>query len=620
VQPILNAATGNAPAVYATVDISGNNNVPLYINEDIGITQPDKDVDDNIPALTARAGVTIKNVREDGDDYTHDPNWHLFSSAIKKVPIGIEYHTATDQPYIENIVKPATQHFGHPHTTWSNRNEWDPPRTTWKTSIGLFNYSTEGYNGVGYFPTNTPYGTWRPGTIGGQYATDANVGGFFDLYEYNEYYYHWINYKREGTKDVQDHWHWDKDGVDAKHYRLGWDKSENARYFNDTEWVPGKGYLMALSSESMMMADGILNTGNVTIGATKTAEHINLPPNGHGTYNYTTEWRALNMLGNPYQSYLDFDAFVSTNTGKLERPGYAVVDDSQGPEKEYRYIYYVNGQSVNWPYSASRYIHPHQGFFVKAASSGDITFNNDMRVAGKIIINNVNNNTDNNVNSPYRGDRNYPLVNLLCYDEDGRRDLTTVEVNRPEFGGGHKMEKLHESKGLIYAHLENESFQTLFTPVGVNVVPVRFVPNEDGIFTLNWNTRHGEFSYLHLIDNIAGVDVDCLTNSEYKFEGKTSDYKSRFKLVFRCDGDEPEDPEEPDDGDDSDHFAFMFGDELVVNGAGLLQMFDIQGRCLMETRAVGEQSSHRIPQVSAGVYLLRLTGESKVKVQKMVIK
>ena len=390
----------------------------------------------------------------------------------------------------------------------------------------------------------------------------------------------------------------------------------NENFINDTEWVPGKGYLMALSSESMMMADGILNTGDVNMKITKSGIWENMTPNGHGTYNYTTEWRTLNMIGNPYQSYLDFDEFARINgkngTKKLALDEYAVVDDSQGPEKEYRYIYYVNDQSVNWPYSASRYIHPHQGFFVKAASSGDITFNNTMRKAGK--------SSDVDINSPYRSDVNYPLVNLLCYDEDGRRDLTTVEVNRPEFGGGHKMEKLHESKGLIYAHLENESFQTLFTPVGINVVPVRFVPNEDGIFTLNWNTRHGEFSYLHLIDNIAGVDVDCLTNDEYKFEGKTSDYKSRFKLVFRCDGDEPEDPEEPDDGDDSDHFAFMFGDELVVNGAGLLQMFDIQGRCLMETRAVGEQSSHRIPQVSAGVYLLRLTGESKVKVQKMVIK
>ena len=503
VQPILNAATGNAPAVYATVDISGNNNVPLYINEDIGITQPDKDVDDNIPALTARAGVTIKNVREDGDDYTHDPNWHLFSSAIKEVPIGIGYHTraATDN-YVSKIVWPngeGIQKSSHDHDTWADRTQWDPPRTSWlgANSTALFNYNanTSANNNVGYFPTNTPYGTWRstPYTDGSNANNNEDVG-FFDLYEYNEYYYHWINYKREGTSDIQDHWHWDKDGVDAKHYRLGWDKSEKARYFNDTEWVPGKGYLMALSSESMMMADGILNTGNVTIGATKTAEHINLPPNGHGTYNYTTEWRALNMIGNPYQSYLDFDKFVEgSNNGDIlgGTKEYAVADDSKDLSVKNRYRYYVYRQSENSPYSASRYIHPHQGFFVKAASSGDITFNNDMRVAGKIIINNVNNNTDNNVNSPYRGDRNYPLVNLLCYDEDGRRDLTTVEVNRPEFGGGHKMEKLHESKGLIYAHLENESFQTLFTPVGVNVVPVRFVPNEDGIFTLNWNTRHG---------------------------------------------------------------------------------------------------------------------------------
>ena len=114
-----------------------------------------------------------------------------------------------------------------------------------------------------------------------------------------------------------------------------------------------------------------------------------------------------------------------------------------------------------------------------------------------------------------------------------------------------------------------------------------------------------------------------MANSEYKFEAKTSDYKSRFKLVFRCEGDEPEDPEEPDepdDGEDGDHFAFMFGDELVVNGEGLLQMFDIQGRCLMETQAVGQQSSHSLPRVAAGVYMFRLTSDKKVKVQKMVIK
>ena len=256
-------------------------------------------------------------------------------------------------------------------------------------------------------------------------------------------------------------------------------------------------------------------------------------------------------------------------------------------------------------------IHPHQGFFVKVPTNNTtITFKNDMRVAGKGT-------------SGFRDERlNYPLVNLLCYDEDGERDLTTVEVNRPEFGGGEKMDNLHKSKGMIYAQMEGESFQVLFAPVGTTTVPVRFEAKEDGVFTLNWNTRHGEFSYLHLVDNITGVDVDCLTANEYKFEGKTSDYRSRFKLVFRCEGDEPEDPEDPDtpEDEDTDHFAFIFGNELVVNGEGILQMFDIQGRCLMETQAFGSQSNHNLPRVSAGVYLLRLTSDKKVRVQKMVIK
>ena len=569
VQPLVNVSSDPESPEYKPVDvtISENINVPLYIHEDIGITQKKE------AALTARAGVTI----------VEGANWHLFSPAISGVPMGIEYNgTVGYQTSVD-------------HNTWSNRNLFDPPMTSWTTSDVFFNYSATGSNNVGYFPTDTPYGTWRP-TAGGQYATDANVGGFFDLYEYSEVYYHWINYKRQSD----DHWHWDRSARDGKHYEID-------GFVNDVVMPAGKAYLMALSSESMMMADGMLNNADYTVNLTNSPLGTNLPPGGHGSYPYDKPWRGINLIGNPYQSYLDFNGLSSA--GKGEAPSvYAVVDESN-PESSRRYVYYIKSQSRNDPYSATGLLHPHQGFFVKVDTPTAVSFTNAMRVAGNASL-----------NVPYRGEMNYPLVNLLCYDEDGKRDLTTVEVNRPEFGGGHKMEKLHESKGLIYAHLENESFQTLFTPVGVNVVPVRFVPNEDGIFTLNWNTRHGEFSYLHLIDNIAGVDVDCLTNDEYKFEGKTSDYKSRFKLVFRCDGDEPEDPEEPDDGDDSDHFAFMFGDELVVNGSGLLQMFDIQGRCLMETRAVGEQSSHRIPQVSAGVYLLRLTGESKVKVQKMVIK
>ena len=610
---------GQPTSVIDPVSISGNNNVPLYINEDIGITQPAN------AELTARAGVTIKNRRKGTTDYTDDPNWHLFSSALYRksgankvgVPIGLEYHTGdnnngvfVNQQYINDIVHKGPQNFGHPESTWGNRELFDPPQTTWYQSDDDTkpSYNANGSQ-IGYFPTNTPYGRWRSWT--------QDPVGFFDLYEYNEVYYHWINYKREGTDAYQDHWHMDKDaGQGHLHYRIGWDKSGTDRYFNDVNMPSGKGYMMAFSGESMMMADGILNTGVVEVNVTKTSLGANLPPNGHGTYNYTGPWRALNLVGNPYQSYLDFDSLAKYNKELLysvtNTEGKGVYCYATRYDNDYQFVFYTTTQSRNDPdLSGTRYIHPHQGFFVKVKAPGTLEFTDDMRVAG----------TNISLGSNFRGGgRDYPLVNLICYESSGHRDFTTVEVNRPSLGGGSKMQNLRTGSASIYARLENEDYQTLFAPVGINTVPVWFETNSDDVFTLRWSTLHGDFSYLHLIDNLMGADIDCLTTEEYRFEASVEDYKSRFKLVFRCDNDEPDEPEEPDDGEDTNHFAFMFGDELIVNGEGMFQMFDVQGRCLLTTRVVGGQSSISLPEVACGVYLLRLIGNDKVKIQKMVIK
>ena len=577
------------PSVYlydenpTTLNVTNRDNVMLAINEDVGILQ-------SVP-LKARVGVTIRNTRKDANDYTDDPNWHLFSSAIVNVPMGLEYHTseASNSSYVTDIVSKDS----HPESVWGNRDQFDPPKTTWSTTPGH----------IGYFPTNTPYGTWRPGTNGGQSA--AAVGGFFDLFDYSEKYYHWMNYKREGSATIQDHWHYDKDAADGKHYKISSD------YRNDVTMPAGKGYLMALSGESMMMADGTLNTGEISHTVTKTAVGTNLPPHGHGSYAYDEPYRSLNIAGNPYQSYLDFYKFVF-NTEANNR---SLLFSDNGTTYSYAtrsadgrtYEYFTITQSDN-PATAGPYLHPHQGFFVKVTGNGDLNFNDNMRVAG----------TSTSLNSPYRDRLNYPLVNLFCYDANGKRDYTTVEISRPEAGGGHKMENLCMSDAQIYARYNDDNYQILFAPEGVNVVPVRCKVIEDGYFTMRWSTYHGDFSYLHLIDNLTGADVDCLTTDEYKFEGKASDYNSRFKLVFDCTGiDEPETPE-PDEG--ATVFAFQMGDELIVNGEGVLQMFDLNGRCLMTRQAVGQQSSVSLPQVAAGMYLLRLTSNKQVRVQKMVIK
>ena len=61
------------------------------------------------------------------------------------------------------------------------------------------------------------------------------------------------------------------------------------------------------------------------------------------------------------------------------------------------------------------------------------------------------------------------------------------------------------------------------------------------------------------------------------------------------------------------------GGQLIVNGEGTLQMFDVQGRCLLEKGMVGAQSAVSLPMVADGVYTLRLINGKNVKVQKMVI-
>lgn len=584
-------------ATAAPVSISGNTRVPLYIHEDVGITQT------NNAALTARVGVTIWNSRKNQDnmgddsqpiDQTSDPNWHLFSSAVQNVPLGIEYHTGEEAGYLSQIVNQTAL----TDLVWGDRTQFDPPKTTFYQSDdnNMPSYDSDGSN-IGYFPTNTPYGTWR----GTPYTEASNEPkGFFDFYDYSEIYYHWINYKREGSNAYQDHWHMDKDAEDKKHYKISG--------YRNVETLPaGKGYLMALSSESMMMADGVLNTGDKTTGVTITGIGENLPPHGHGSNNYTVEWRSLNLIGNPYQSYLDFKEFVDDedNSHLLYSENgsysYATRDDAT-----WEYTYYTTSQSDN-PVSGTRYLHPHQGFFVKVNGSGQLNFNDNMRVTG------------NNL-SAFRGendDLNYPLVNLLCFEASGKRNFTTIEINRPQLGGGLKMKNLRTGTSLIYAYLDGQEYQTLFTPEGINIVPVHFETEEDGMFTLRWNTFNGDFSYLHLIDNLTGTDIDCLAAREYKFESKTTDYKSRFKLVFNCTGME-ENEDESLTG--AAVFAFQEGDALVINGEGSLQMFDLNGRCLMAGQTVNQQSYVSLPNVAPGLYLLRLTTDKQARVQKIIIK
>ena len=469
---------------------------------------------DESDVLNVHTGFNLDNSDASGEVGGKAYDWHMVSSPLAHVPVGIAYADETQHPYMT------------------------PANCTWNTSLD------------GLFPTDTPRGS-------------------YDFYAYSEPDYHWINLKQNSAS------HYHQDGA-----------NEPIAYTNDTELTAGHGYLIAMDKEVFMQTSGTLNNRDIEVPVTYSGAHN----------------KGLNFLGNPYMSSLDFDEFATANGSLWEGGAYAESYITLDADKK-GYITYAKGQSEN-PEGLSRYVWPNQGFYIAADKAGTATFTNAMRVIK----------TD--AASYFRGEEpaNYALVNLKATDSEGSRDMLTVELGRPEVGGARKVKDVENGNGILYSHYQGGDYSIVFTEEGISQVPVWFESREADSYTMTWSTYNGTFSYLHLIDNLTGCDVDMLTNSEYRFTSSTSDYASRFKLVFEYTG-----VEEDIDSDADGTFAFQMGEQIVVNGEGTLEIVDVQGRILRSERLSGVQSVV-VPSVAKGLYLLRLSGSDSVKVQKIVIK
>ena len=345
--------------------------------------------------------------------------------------------------------------------------------------------------------------------------------------------------------------------------------------------------IIALPDRHLIQNRGTLNNGSVTIPVTYTAAN---------------EWTGLagyNLLGNPYQSYLDFDAFVSGNATLLANSNfantYAVYDPEQG-----NYVQYMK-RSSKGSRAASQYINMHQGFFIQVNGGGTATFNNTMR---------SNSGTPN-----FRGEQPaFPLINFIVTDSEGNTDLAILEVNRSENDGAKKL-RVGNSTGRIFFRYDDEKLAIFFRDNAEGSQSLHFAAEENGNFTLNWERANDNFSSLTLIDNITGVKTDMLTHDSYTFEGNTNDYTSRFKIVFGTNNNEDDEEETT-----IENFAFFSDGNLIVNGEGRLDVIDVLGRVIYTAELTDTQNTVSLPYNASGVCVLRITNGDNVKVQKILVK
>ena len=111
------------------------------------------------------------------------------------------------------------------------------------------------------------------------------------------------------------------------------------------------------------------------------------------------------------------------------------------------------------------------------------------------------------------------------------------------FDGGNTLKKFdfNGEGSRLYIPLDGKDYAVVDANK-VGEMPVCFKAEQNDTYTLSFSSEIVEFSYLHLVDNLTGEDIDLLDTAAlrqaqgpqatYTFEAKTTDNADRFMLIY----------------------------------------------------------------------------------------
>ena len=315
----------------------------------------------------------------------------------------------------------------------------------------------------------------------------------------------------------------------------------------------GRGYLYRNAENLTVSYAGEVNAGNVDYVVT----------NNGGTL------AGFNLVGNPY----------SHNIYKGEG---TALPNSKSEDYELATGFYTLTNEGAWTAGTDNTtaIKPGQGFLVQATTAGTITFtNNDDDGVAKT-------NTDN-IMFAVSNSRYEDVAYALFANAHGLSKIDHRNANIP----------------MLYIEQDGRDYAIATMSDDVQSFNLKFKAMTMGKYTLTFNPQ-GNYSYLHLIDKLTGADVDMLVENEYSFIASLQDSEARF--IVRLSYNDA----------DNETFAYQSGSDVIVNGNGTLQVFDVTGRLVLTTIVSGMQA---VSVKLQGVYILRLIGNT-VKTQKIIVK
>ena len=284
--------------------------------------------------------------------------------------------------------------------------------------------------------------------------------------------------------------------------------------------------------------------------------------------------KGINLIGNPFTHdiykndvYQSSGTVPAINSDKLAVGYYRIQPDGSLPVQ----------------YGYNNPIKSGEAVFVKATEGFELTIAN-------------NNNPAASYTPTKSGNDNI----MFTVANNQYKDVAYAMFN--EGIGLNKIHHYNEDVQMLYINHEGENYAIAMMNNDTKVINLGFEAKYIAKYTLSLKAN-GDFSYLHLIDKLTGEDVDMLLEGEYSFMASPTDNAERF--IVRL--------EYSEGSESSEVFAYQNGSDIIVNGEGTLQVFDVMGRMVMTQRINGVQTVNVCVQ---GVYILKLND----KVQKIVVR
>lgn len=342
---------------------------------------------------------------------------------------------------------------------------------------------------------------------------------------------------------------------EEKNTSTPWENFRNNAYSTTfTSMENGRGYLYRNASDMDITYDGVINTSaSYTVSVT-----------GSG------EFAGFNLMGNPYPH----DIYKGAGTAipnTVGASGYVLASGFYTLQADGTWLA-CNDNEVA--------IKSGQGFIVKATTGGAVAIGNTDAKSAK----------SNN-------DRIGFTVTNSQY-----KDVTYAIFEKG--GGLNKIDHRNSEIPMLYINQKGEDYAIAMMDNEENTFNLCFKSQTMGWYTLSYNTK-GEFDYLHIIDRVTGEDIDMIQNEEYSFISTPGDNVNRFIVQLSY---------QPGNYsiENNETFAYQCGNDIVVNGEGELQVFDVMGR-MVATQHINGVQTINVPL--RGVYIFRLNE----KTQKIVV-